>query len=204
MSAASEPIEKKAGTGASDLLDRPLPPGYREDWARHFAGMAAASDTATDSASADQTVVIFRIGAEWLALSTALFHEIAEPRRIRSLPHRRDEMLLGIVNVRGELLVCVSLAALLGVGDGPSGEGSDRIKTFARMVVIGREGRRLAFPVDEVHGIHRYAAGDLTATPATIDKAAARFATAMISWQGRSVGRLDDQLVLDALDRSIA
>ncbi|HWJ76138.1 MAG TPA: chemotaxis protein CheW [Kaistia sp.] len=204
MSGDSEPDERRTGASARTLLDRPLPPGYREDWARHFAGTAAVSDRVADSASADQTVVIFRIGAEWLALSTALFHEIAEPRRIHSLPHRRDEMLLGIVNVRGELLVCVSLAALLGIGDGSSGERSDRIKTFARMVVIGREGRRLAFPVDEVHGIHRYAAGDLTGTPATIGKAAARFATAMISWQGRSVGRLDDQLVLDALDRSIA
>ncbi|MBZ9935260.1 chemotaxis protein CheW [Mesorhizobium sp. BR1-1-16] len=204
MSGDSEPAERKAGASASSLLDRPLPPGYREDWARHFADTAAVSNRVADSASADQTVVIFRIGAEWLALSTALFHEIAEPRRIHSLPHRRDDMLLGIVNVRGELLVCVSLAALLGIGDGPSSQRSDRIKTFARIVVIGREGRRLAFPVDEVHGIHRYAEADLTATPATIGKAAARFATAMISWQGRSVGRLDDQLVLDTLDRSIA
>ncbi|SHE49578.1 chemotaxis-related protein WspD [Kaistia soli DSM 19436] len=204
MSGSSETAATKTSGSAGSLLDRPLPSGYREEWAQHFATAARAADAASDPGSREETVVIFRIGDEWLALSTVLFHEIAEPRRIHSLPHRRDELLLGIVNVRGELLVCVSLAALLGIGDSLSSERGERMKTFERIVVIGKEGRRLAFPADEVHGIHRYSTRDLTATPATIGKAALPFATAIIPWQGHSVGRLDDQLVLDTLDRSIA
>lgn len=189
-----------ARTEAISLLDRPLPPGYRAEWARHFAETAASAG-AGDS---EHTVVLFRIGDEWLALSTGLFHEVAEPRRSHSLPHRRDDVVLGIVNVRGELVVSVSLAALLGIGEARAAERTDRIKTFRRMVVVGRDGRRVAFPVDEVHGIHRYAARDILPVPATIGHAASRFATAMIAWKGRTAGRLDDALVLDALDRSLA
>src|SRR2546422_1979826 len=43
---------------------------------------------------------------------TTLFRsiaEVAERRVIHSLPHRRTGIVLGVVNVRGELLVCVSL-----------------------------------------------------------------------------------------------
>jgi chemotaxis-related protein WspD len=187
---------------ADSLLDRPLPDGYREEWARHFAQPERRD--AEEEGADERTVVVFRIGDEWLALPTHLFDEVAEPRRYHSLPHRRDNLVLGIVNVRGELLVCVSLGALLGIGEARAVEGGGRIKAFARLVVIGHDGRRVAFPVDEVHGIHRYTGRDVLDVPATIGKAASSFAVAIITWQGRTVGRLDDKLVLDALDRSIA
>lgn len=198
----------RSGQGASreeiaeSLLDRPLPPGYREDWARHFAEPERLGPG--EEGGEQRTVVLFRIGEEWLALSTGLFHEIAEPRRHHSLPHRRDNLVLGIVNVRGELLVCVSLGAILGIAEARTAERGERLKAFARLVVIGRDGRRVAFPVDEVHGIHRYGSGDVVDVPATTGKATSSFATSMIAWRGRAVGRLDDGLILDALDRCIA
>lgn len=198
---------RRNGAARTDaLLDRPLPDGYREAWARHFA--QAETTGVEDEGGEDRTVVLFRIGEEWLALPTSLFHEVAEPRRVHSLPHRRDAIVLGIVNVRGELLVCVSLAALLGITEARAveraGERGARIKTFPRLVVIGRDGRRVAFPVDEVHGIHRYAARDAVGVPATTGRSAATFAVAVIAWRERAVGRLDGALILDALDRSIA
>lgn len=184
------------------LLDRPLPAGYREEWARHFA---EPDRTAVEEADAEErTVVLFRIGEEWLALAADLFQEVAEPRRHHSLPHRRDDLVLGIVNVRGELIVCVSLGSLLGIADARGAERGDRVKAFPRLAVIGRDGRRAAFPVDEVHGVHRYAAADVAGVPATIGKASSSFISVMIAWKGRSVGRLDDRLVLDAIDRGIA
>jgi chemotaxis-related protein WspD len=187
---------------ADSLLDRPLPAGYREEWAKHFA-QPERSDADEEGAD-ERTVVVFRIGDEWLALPAHLFDEVAEPRRYHSLPHRRDNLVLGIVNVRGELLVCVSLGALLGIGEARTADGGGRTTAFERLVVIGRDSRRLAFPVDEVHGIHRYTGRDVLDVPATIGKSASSFAVALIAWKGGTVGRLDDKLVLDALDRSIA
>lgn len=185
---------------SASLLDRPLPEGYREEWARHFAEperlKAAEEDTE------QRTVVLFRVGEEWLALPAGLFHEVTEPRRYHTLPHRRDTMVLGIVNVRGELLVCVSLSALLGIVQTAPVERNERTKTFSRLVVFGEDTRRVAFPVDEVHGVHRYEEGDVVEVPATVGKATA-FTRFMISWNGRAVGRLDDALILAALDRGI-
>ena len=88
---------------AHRLLDRPLPEAYRQEWTRHFAQIEKVQPPARKSA------VVFRLKAEWLALPTHAFQEVGERRPIHSLPHRRDGIVLGLVNVRGELLVCVAL-----------------------------------------------------------------------------------------------
>nr|WP_281502902.1 chemotaxis protein CheW [Ancylobacter crimeensis] len=180
-----------------------MPPGYREEWTRHFAQIAGDSEASHTPDGEESAVVIFRIGEEWLALPVDVFEEVAPPRTHHSLPHRREALVWGIVNVRGELLVCVSLAALLGV-EAKAGERNAGLKTFARLVVVGREGARVAFPVDEVHGIHRYGRQDVVAVPATVGRSGASFTAAMIRWDKRLVAKLDGTMVLDALDRGIA
>src|SRR5438445_8021579 len=74
------------------------------------------------------SAVIFRIHSEWLALPTEAFQEVAERRRIHSLPHRRNGVVLGLVNIRGELLICVDLGRVLGIG----AHDSDRANPVGR------------------------------------------------------------------------
>ncbi|GAB4071535.1 purine-binding chemotaxis protein CheW [Ancylobacter sonchi] len=188
---------------ASRLLDRALPPGYREEWARYFAEVPDEEAAAEASEVAERRILVFRLADEWLALPAGLVQEITEPRPRHTLPHRRDQLVLGVVNIRGELLVEISFAALIGLGEA-EGEAESRITAFPRLVVLGHDRRRVAFRVDEVHGLHQHAARDVLALPATIGKAASSFATSMIAWQGRMLGRLDGELVLDAVDRGIA
>jgi chemotaxis-related protein WspD len=189
-------VKKRSGA----LLDRPLPDGYLAEWAQHFA--TRPDDDSDHVGEEDRTVLLFRIGEEWLALPTAILQEVASPRRPHALPHRRDKLVRGLVNVRGELLICISLGALLGIDDAaPAGEGA---KSIARLVVIAIEGGRIAFQVDEVHGVHRYAARDVVDTPATIGRSASSFAATMIAWNGRTVGRLEVARLAAALDRAVA
>ena len=94
---------------AKAFLDRDLPEDHLEEWSSHFARQKHGDDRATDC------LLIFRIGFEWLALPPTLFQEVVDLRPIHSLPHRRSGSVLGLVNVRGELLVCVSLGHMLGV-----------------------------------------------------------------------------------------
>lgn len=183
---------------ARTLLDRPLPPGYREEWARHFA----RSEEDVEQAGELRSIVLFRLGAEWLGLPSDLCGEVAEPCRIQSLPHRRDDNVLGLVNVRGELLVCISLARLLGVAEEAGSAG--QLAVFRRLMVIGHEERRVAFEADEVHGIHVFHESECRAVPATIARAMSHVTKAVLPWQGRSVGRLDETVLLDLIDRSIA
>jgi chemotaxis-related protein WspD len=170
---------------AVTLLDRELPTEHLTDWTDHFAQGRPAEESDTHSA------MIFRIGAEWFAFPTLLFDEVAELRTVHSLPHRRNSVVLGLVNVRGELIICVSLGRMLGLVDTTSPKPDRSGSMDGRLVVIRHEGGRTAFPVDEIQTIHRYHSRELKGVPATIVKAAATYTRALLPWRGKLVGCLD-------------
>lgn len=178
---------------AGELLDGGLPDGYVADWTRHFAMPAGEDHTQTRSA------LIFRVGDEWLALGTALFEEISEQRTIHSLPGRRHGIVLGLVNIRGELLVCVSLARLLHLQ--PAAQS--RQAAASRLLVLRHESGRTVFPADEVYGVHRFQARELKEPPAIVAHAEHRYTQALLSWNGHSAGLLDDELLCQAFNRSL-
>ena len=185
------------------LLDRKPPTGYLAEWTRHFAQLDSIGDDQADR-SESGSVIVFRAGAEWLALSTISFQEIADPRPIHSLPRRRGGAVLGIVNVRGELLICISVTRLLGLDEAPPLPGEHSAATRQRLLVTGRRGRRVAMPVDEVHGVQRFQANALGEIPATLAGSVAHFTRGMLAWQDRTVGCLDEDVFFDAIDRSLA
>jgi chemotaxis-related protein WspD len=181
---------------AHQLLDRPLPAQYRGEWTAHFAKKEQLVPPVRTS------VVLFRINAEWLGLPARAFQEVAEHRAIHSLPHRRLEIVLGLVNIRGELLISVSLAKLLGLE-----KFTTRPKQSAgydRLLVASWEGSRLVFPVDEVHGIHRFQASELREAPSTVSKANSTYTQGIFFWRDKPVGFLDPAPLFAALNRSLA
>jgi chemotaxis-related protein WspD len=182
---------------AAELLNGALPDNHLHDWTEHFARPPALEQAGTES------VMIFRIGSEWLGLKTGIFWEITEQRRIHSLPHRRSGAVLGLVSVRGELLICIALDRVLGIQR--SGERrQDKLRVLEqRMIVISSDGQRLVVPVDEVHGTHRYHPTELIATPETVAKASVSYTKAMLPWPKGSVGLLDEQLLFYSLNRSV-
>ena len=181
---------------ASALLDRDLPSDYLDEWRDHFSQGRRIEELDTES------IVVFRIGDEWLGLPTAVFSEFVDMRAIHSLPHRRNGVLLGLTNVRGELLVCVSLDKVLGIVK--ETKKPRQRAAYRRLVVIRDKDGRIVFPVDEVHGIHRFHPGELTQVPATVAKAAATHTRAMLPWKDQAIGCLDDQLLFYTLNRSLA
>ena len=183
---------------AAELLDREIDADYLSNWAQHFRTKKQSAARDTESA------VIFRIGAEWLALPTQVFKEVCALRPIHSLPHRRNDNVVGIANVRGELLICVSLHALLGIEKATAVKTSQRRLMHERLLVASRNGERLVFPVDEVHGIHRFHQAQLGEVPATVGRSTSTYTRAMLPWQERTVGLLDDQLLFYSLNKSLA
>ena len=61
------------------------------------------------------SVLIFRLGAEWLAFRTQAVAEVTTPRPVHRIPHRSNQILSGLVNLQGQVQLCVSLHGLLGV-----------------------------------------------------------------------------------------
>ncbi len=178
--------------GAVRLLDAEVPVRYLEEQARHYA------QAKTQVRPGARSAVIFRLADEWLALPTAVFREVAPLRKVHSLPHRRDRVVAGVANVRGELIVCVSLADALGIkGGGAPGAA-------ARLAVVSRDGDRFVFVADEIAELRRYDDADLGPVPATLAHAQATYTRGMLAWGERTVGVLDDQLLFYTLNRGLA
>jgi chemotaxis-related protein WspD len=150
-----------------------------------------------------RSVVIFRVASEWLALPTSVVVEVTNLLPIHSLPHRSNGIVLGLASVRGELLVCVSLRQVVGAEPLAPADREGRGTAFQRLLVIRREAVRVVCPVDEVHGIHRFHPRELREVPTTVAKATITYSTALLPWQGHSVGTLDDQLLFYTLKRSL-
>jgi chemotaxis-related protein WspD len=185
-------------SAAAQLLGAKLPQGYLERWTKQFA-----IEQKVESCRM-QAALLFRIGAEWLALPPNGLQEIAETRPIYPGPRGRSKSLLGLANIRGELLVCVALDRLLGFDQTGVEEPRSRRVLYRRMVVAGREGSRFAFPVDEVHGVHRFNPKELQTIPSTVAKAQATCLKGLILWEDKTIGCLDDQLLFNLLDGSLA
>ncbi|CAB3693622.1 chemotaxis protein CheW [Achromobacter sp. SIMBA_011] len=149
------------------------------------------------------SLLVFRLQGEWLGLPTRTLDEVAGTRAILSLPHRRDPAVLGVTNVRGTLTVCVSLVRLLGLDGAAVDNGRER-PAAARMLIFGGAGRAVVLPVDEVEGIHSVDLEALETLPATLEGASLKYSRGVVRCGARSVGVLDETLLMQALERSLA
>jgi chemotaxis-related protein WspD len=183
---------------ARSLLDRPVPADYVAAWSRHFAEAKVAGKAGTRSA------VVFRLRSEWFALATRLFEEITETRPVHSLPHQRSRSVLGLVNVRGELIICVSIARLLGLPETAPGDAEPGRLARARLLVIRHDSGPIAFPVDEVQPTFRFDESGLKNVPATIAKAGSHYTIGLLPWRDRQIGYLDAERIVHAVNRSLA
>ncbi len=185
-------------TGALRLLDREPPADYLREWTERIAAEKKVTDAGTTSA------LIFRLGVEWLALPSRIFQEVAEDCAMHTVPHRTGGIVAGIVNIRGELFVCASLGALLGLEKDAGEKSGARRRVHRRLLVANRAGNRLAFPVDEVAGVHRYHPRELRPAPATLADSRVTYTTGLIPWRDRTVGCLDDELLFYTLNKSLS
>ncbi len=181
------------------FFDRPPPEDYLAEWARRLSQPEEVTEHDLRS------VVLFRLQAEHLALGTMHLVEITDPHTVHSIPHRSNQVLLGMVNIRGQLRLCVSLHGLLGVGTGmpppvpttakPGPLGPHAQTSYARMVILQHRGEQWVFLVDEVLGVQRLSASLFRKVPSTYMPTNSH-TQAVFDWKGHTVGHLDaDRLV---------
>ena len=187
-------------SAARRFFDRPAPAGYLDSWREILEQPEVARDADARS------VLVFRLGDEWLALPTAVLAEVTSPRQLHRVPHRSGAELAGIVNIRGQLQVCMLLEGLLGL---PAATvGIPVAASTARLIVVERVGDRGAerwvFRVDEVARVHRVPGQSLRDVPATVSGAGTGATTSLFSWHDRTVGLLDVSRLLDGLHGRIS
>jgi chemotaxis-related protein WspD len=111
------------------------------------------------------------------------------------VPHRGG-LLAGMVNIRGELHLCVRLDLLLGVGAAASQSKPDQ---KPRLIVIRRESEGWAFAADEVDQVHRVPGKSLTPPAPTLSRASSKLTRGVFTHEGRPVGLLDDARVFQTI-----
>ncbi len=177
----------------SNLLSCDLPPGYLDEWTEIIARQKDTQKTNNIS------VIIFRIGNEYLALRSVIFREVVNVRKIHRIPHRTNEVLLGMTNIRGELHLCFSLNAL--IGNDSQAETEKTEGTEAKMMVIQDSGNCWVFEVDQVLGVFHCDDNIAQNVPVTVSKATGTFTQKILLHNQREVGLLDHELLIYALGK---
>ncbi|MFJ3057582.1 chemotaxis protein CheW [Herbaspirillum sp. NPDC087042] len=182
-------------SAAMQQLDRvPASAEVAQAWGQ--ADVTGLGEGSAQVRQAQASALVVRIGEEWLAIATVVVQEVTEARALHSLPHQRNPAIQGVLNIRGALRICVSLAQLFQLTTAPA-------KPAAQLLVVHHEGQTLVFPVDEVAGLHRYGGDTLAPVPTTLAHAAIQYTRGMLDWRGRQIGLLDHDLLFYVLNRSM-
>lgn len=175
------------------LFDREIPADYQREVSEDLAAVAAPVGEETES------VLILRVGSEWFALRTQVFQEVSTYQKPYVVPFRSSSLLAGLVNVTGELLLCISLETALELPpeSGTKSAGRPRL-------CVGANGReRFAFRVDEILGVRRVPCNLMQPVPVTVAKSPSAQATSCFEVEGRNVGLIDERRLFSSLDRSL-
>jgi chemotaxis-related protein WspD len=213
-------------SAARTFFDRPAPEHYLTEWTQWLAGspetVSLEAGASTSISDRDLlSVLIFRLGQELMAFSTQAIAEVTMPRPTHRIPHRSNAILIGLVNLRGQLQLCISLHGLLGLESLRSSSGqfhspglnTETEKTAAtgsspssavRLIVLRDSERSESwiFAAEEVLGVHRLPRSQMRSVSSTLANPEVSFSQAILSWENRSVSFLDEHRVFAAL-RSI-
>jgi chemotaxis-related protein WspD len=200
------------------LFLREAPPEYLDERTQQLAEVDQSDE------SDKQSLLVFRLGPEWLAIEAAAVTEVVEPRAVHRVPHRTDRLLMGLVNIRGELHLCVSLRELLTIEAAGEAGGSNGAQSVAgptladplrgcpaiigtvpreRLLVTTLGGDAWVFPVDEVEGMHRVSAAAMEDLPHTLQKSPRYYSQALFRHKDARIGVLSPVRLARALENLV-
>lgn len=180
------------------LLSRMPPVGYLREWETDLA-----REKNNPKALPHHAVAIFRLGPEYLALSSIVIGQITTMRPLHRVPHIRGDVIQGVVNLNGRLRMFISLENLLGIGREWADQGGTQSRDIIPMIVIQHQGDVWAFAATEALGVFHIDLSEARNAPVTILKSNVNYVKGVISWRDKQVGLLDEELLLFSLHKSI-
>jgi len=139
------------------------------------------------------SLLLFRIGEEWYAVALDDVREIFQEYQVTTIPCV-PEFILGVVNVRGEILSVTDPARLMGIGVIEIG---DAVKPPA--IVVTDEETATAIVVDEIGDITDVARGAIEPPVSIIDRSQAEFVSGSVFVDGTMVGLINVERVLEPI-----
>ncbi|MBC5796771.1 MAG: chemotaxis protein CheW [Sphaerospermopsis sp.] len=203
------PVYSSAGR---NLLERSIPANYQNEWTQFFSDTKAEGKNklinfpnSSEIVTTKQTltVAIFRLQREWLALPAHILKETISPTGIHTIPHRSNEILKGLVNIRGELQLCISLSNLLHLETIQNLPLALSPIVYSRMIVIEKGGNTWVFPVDEFYGLYQFDDDELRSLPNSKTSTINTYTKGFFHWQSCSLSLIDDELLFMSLKRKV-
>jgi len=179
------------------LLNRSLSSDYQNEWTVRLAEALEKKHSGTKSA------FVFRAGTQWFALPVAVVREVAVMGPIHTIPHRSSNILRGVANIKGQLEICVSLGAVLGIGRCEITEQNNKYIAPTRLVVVIHDSQVLAFPVTEIMGIIRYRPEAVRDLPVAVLGEHAVYASGMLHHDNKEISFLKYKQLFRSLTRDL-
>jgi chemotaxis-related protein WspD len=183
---------------ANILLEREPDSDYLDEWA-----LIVQKDKRTDLSQTELSVVMFRLNAEWFALNTSIFAEVAPRRQCHRIPHISNPFWLGFVNLRGQIFVSVSLHHLLSLDSQVEIPSNNKIEPYQRLLAIKKDDIKFTFLADEVFGVYRLIQSTLQDPPVTAAKSRDNYLKGIFNWMNHRVGLLDESIIFSDLKRKM-
>jgi len=150
-----------------------------------------ALESVEEEMSDRSAMLLFRIGEEWYAVRVKDVREIFQEYELTVIPCT-PEYILGVTNVRGEILSVTDPALITGLGRIVGMEG---IQPPA--VVVTNGGVTTALVVDEIGDIVEVPHGAIEPPVSIIDRAQAEFVAGSVYIDGNMVGLMNVDRVLE-------
>jgi purine-binding chemotaxis protein CheW len=173
----TEKHERTLAETAEEILDR--------------RASSLALETADEEVSDQLSLLLFRIADEWYAVPVSDVREIFQEYAVTTIPCV-PEYILGVVNVRGEILSVTDPARLMQLGTVEPVEG-----VMPPAVVITDEEIATALVVDEIGDIVECSSDELEPPISIIDRTQAEFIAGSLHVGDIMVGLLSIERVLE-------
>jgi purine-binding chemotaxis protein CheW len=151
-----------------------------------------AQESVEESASDFIGLLLFRLGEEWYAVRVEDVREIYQEYRITPVPCVPDS-ILGVVNIRGEIISVTDVARLMGLG-----QLTVELEQ-APAIVVQNEEVTSAMVVDEIGDIVDIPRDRVEPPLSTMDKAQAEFIAGSVYLDSRLVGLVNVDRILEPI-----
>jgi len=180
------------------LFERIPSQEYVKEWTETLM-----QESSSEEVKSTLSVLVFNLGVELLAIRTIYIKEVARRRNVHRIPHRSGEILQGLVNLNGELQLCIALHRLLGIETSLAPVVKKDPRHQERMIAIAKEGDLWVFHVDGIEGIFNWNVAEIENVPVTVTKSTANYIRGIMKMGGKIVGLIDDELLFPSLKRSL-
>jgi purine-binding chemotaxis protein CheW len=139
-------------------------------------------------------LLLFRLGEEWYGVRIADVREIHNDFAITPIP-RVPEFILGVINVRGEIISVTDIAVLMRITSDRGRGGQE----MASAIIVRMDSCVSALVVDEIGDIIEIRRDAVEPALSTLDRSQTEFVNGSVYVDGRLIGIVNLEKVLEPI-----